>query len=457
MTKLAGDKTTNTEAVQTLDDMRFRRDALSSWSKDVDSDSRSLLKVAGFVLLILFGFGGLWSITAPLGGAVVGSGKVIAVGQNRLVQHLEGGILSKLTVREGDQVKQGDILAELDTLDLESQLQVSRLQKALSRIELARLRAEVREQSEVSFPTDIEPAVANTSRVQEALDTQLDEFIFGLEFRNSSREIIDNQILGLKGDVEGREEVLIALNRQRELFEAELEAFRGLFEKGHIAITRVNATERQVVELVAQIANVHIDIQKARNDIINLETEKRQRRSDFLAQANARLLETQKLLNDFQSRVERLEDRVVRSVVRSPVDGTVFRIAKRTIGEIIKPGDTVMLMFPDNDALTIEAQLQPTDRNQVYLGQTVRVVFPSDKQQEEPVDGRLIYVSADTITSEQNPVGSYVIRVEVPSNTSPEHFQPGNLADVYIQTEPKTFLQIISEPITRFAFRAFKG
>lgn len=437
---------------------RFEHDDLKNWGERVGTDSRVILRRAFIVMLILFGFGGTWAALAPLGGAVIASGKVIAAGQNRLVQHFEGGILQKLNVKEGDPVKKGQTLVELETINTEAQLEANRLTKALARIELARLRAEVREQTTLTFPTDIDPAVANTARVKEAIQSQRDEFQFGLEFRASSRQKIDTQILGLKSDIEGREEVLVALNRQLELFELELKDFRVLLEQGHISRTRVFATERQVVELVAQIANTKLEIEKARNEILNLETEKEQNRSEFLAKTNAQLLDTQKLYNEAASNVIRLSDTLNRMVVRSPVDGTVFQIAKRTIGEVVRPGDTIMMLFPDNDALTIEAQLSPIDRDEVAVGQDVMVVFPSDqKNQQAPVPGRLTYISADTITSEQDPVGSYVVRIEVSPDASPEQWLPGNLADVYIQTEPKTFLQIISEPITRFAFRAFKG
>lgn len=436
----------------------FDRDALQSWAGNVTTDTRPILKWAGIVLIVLFGFGGIWSAVAPLGGAVVASGKVIAAGQNRVVQHLEGGILQSLDVREGDAVMAGDVLVKLETVNIEAELEANRLQKALSRIELARLRAEVSEQTTVEFPTDLDPAVADTERVREAIQSQYDEFHFGLQFRQSSRFKLDNQILGRKGDIEGNNEVLVALNRQLELFELELTDFRILLEQGHISRTRVFATERQVVELIAQIANTKLEIQKAENDIINMETEKLQNRSDFLAKANAQLLDTQGVFNEASSNVIRLGDTLERMVVRSPVDGTVFMIAKRTIGEVVRPGDTIMVLFPKNDALTIEAKLQPTDRDEVFVGQDVMVVFPSDrKNQQAPVPGTLTYVSADTITSEEDPIGSYTVNVLIEPDASPEQLLPGNLADVFIQTETKTFLQIISEPFTRFAFRAFKG
>ncbi|MEX0300169.1 MAG: HlyD family efflux transporter periplasmic adaptor subunit, partial [Kordiimonas sp.] len=196
----------------------------------------------------------------------------------------------------------------------------------------------------------------------------------------------------------------------------------------------------------------------ATNNIDIYESEKEQRRYRFLAQSNERLVATQKSLNDAESAVLQLTDSMERAVVRSPVSGTVFQLAKRTIGEVIKPGETVLILFPEDDALTIEAQLQATDRDEVFVGQDVQVIFPSDQENQGlPVNGKLTYVSADSIVNDRNPAGSYVVKVKLPAEVAPEQMVPGNIAEVYIQTEAKTFMEIISEPFTRFAFKAFKG
>jgi HlyD family type I secretion membrane fusion protein len=453
--------TTSTEVVSVVNPAspsHFDREALQSWASGVNTNNSRLLRRALTVVIVLFGFGGFWSATAPLGGAVVASGKVIAVGQNRIIQHLEGGMLSSLEVEEGQKIKAGDVLLKLDTISIQAQLKSFQLQKALARIELARLRAEVTGKTTVEFPNDIAPDIAKSPEVEEAIVSQTDEFYSSLSSRQKAAEMIDVRVLGLRGDIEGNREVLVALSRQLELYEFELADFRVLLEQGHISRTRVFATERSVVELKAQIARTNLDIQKAQNEIQNQENEKQQIALDFLSKANSQLLDTQKLLNDARSGVTRLSDKMDRLVVRSPIEGTVFQLAKRTIGEVIQPGETIMILFPDNDALTIEAHLQPTDRDEVYIGQDVMVVFPSDKKnQQAPVPGTLTYVSVDTIVTDENPIGSYTVKVKVEPDASPEQLLPGNLAEVYIQTEPKTFLQIVTDPLTRFAFRAFKG
>ncbi|MFC3051702.1 HlyD family type I secretion periplasmic adaptor subunit [Kordiimonas pumila] len=437
---------------------KFERASLQKWAENIDVDRKPLLRKALYVFIIVFVFGGIWSVTAELGGAVIASGKVVAEGKNRLIQNLEGGILKELNVKEGDKVKEGDILALLDPLQLAAQLESNQLQRAIARIQLARLRAEVHNLADIQFPTDIDPAVADHPRVIEAISSQTDEFVAGRNFRRATDEILDTRIKGLEGDIEGQKEVLEAYNRQLELFELELKDFKVLLEQGHIARTRVFATERKVVELIATVANVKLDMQKARNEILNYQTEKRQNMLEFKEKANNQLIEAQKTLSSADSSVARLTDMLDRSIIRSPVEGTVFRMGKHTLGEVVKPGETMFVVFPDDDALTIEAYLQPTDREHIHTGQDVEVIFPSDKQSRmTPVPGKLIYVSADTITSEQDPTGKYLVKILVDPDHIPKQLLPGNIAEAYIQTEPTTFAAIMAKPFTRFAFRAFKG
>lgn len=437
---------------------RFDKAALSSWADTVDLNRKQILKVASIVLLIVFGFGGMWAAFAPIGGAVIAGGKVIAEGRNKEIQHLEGGIIKELRVREGDSVTKGQTLAVLDPLQSGAQLEAQRLQKAIYRIQLARRRAEVHERDVIEFPADLDKRIVNHPRVKEALASQREEFEVGQKFRAASNDIIDTRIQGLEGDIQGRNEVLEALNRQLELFQLELKDFRVLLEQGHISRTRVFATERKVVELVASIANNKLDIKKAENEILNLRTEKRQKKLEFLQTAHKNLVDIQTRLSSTDSAVTRLEDMFERTVIRAPISGTVFQSGKYTIGGVVQPAETIFIIFPDDDALTIEAQLQPTDRDQVYLGQDVQVVFPSDqKNQMKPVPGKLVYISADTVESEMYPVGAYTVKVKVEPDVSPEQLLPGNIAEVYIQTPATTFLKIITEPITRFAFKAFKG
>jgi multidrug resistance efflux pump len=166
----------------------------------------------------------------------------------------------------------------------------------------------------------------------------------------------------------------------------------------------------------------------------------------------------QQTLNQTQSRIDRLKDMLERTEIKSPADGRVFRIAKRALGEVVQPGDTIMDIFPSEDALSIEAMIAINDIEKIHEGQDVQVVFPSSREKRfTPLPGKLTYISADAVVSESNPAGSYIAHVRLEATANQDDMLPGNFAEVYVKTETRTFASIIAKPFTRFLFRSFKG
>ncbi len=450
-------KTEQNSAPVTIDD-KFDRADLGRWHDDVNTDRRQVLKMARYILIFVFGFGGIWAATVPLGGAVIAGGRVIAEDRNRIVQHLEGGILAELLVREGDDVEKGQILARLDDTQINAQLDADLLQRAIFRAQLARRRAEVTLSDTIDFPTDFDPRVASDPRLLEGIESQREEFKSLREYGAAKVDSLRNAIIGQEKDVEGQKELLVAYEKQVGLFREELTDFLVLLEQGHVTQVRVNATERQIAQIDANIANSKIAIEKSFNNIESLKNQIEQEQLAYLNTANSAVVEIQQQLNQLGGRIDRFTDMAVRGSIRSPVDGRVFQIAKRAIGEVIRPGDTLMNIFPNDDPLAIEALVQIKDIERVEQGQDVKVIFPTDRANRGvPVEGKLIYLSSDAVVSEANPAGNYVAHVKLNADQKQTNMLPGNMAEVYIQTEPKTFLQIVTQPFTRFMFKSFKG
>ncbi len=445
----------SSELAQPLKD-QFKTDDLQNWTKGLDTDKKPILRNALYVFLIVFGFGSIWSATAPLGGAIVGTGRVVAADKNRVIQHLEGGILDNVLVREGDKVRAGQVVAKLDTTQIDAQLNAVRLQHAIIRLQLARSRAEVSGLDAIQFPVNIDPLVANHPRVLEAIASQSDEFTSQKKFHEASIEIIDTRIEGEKINIEGSGHVLKSMQHQYKLFTKELEDYRDLFSRGQIDRPRVYATERAVVELEANMERARLSVEEAKHNMLNLEAEKKQARLAVVAEANSRLVELQKSLNQLESNISRFEDMRVRTDIISPVNGTVFRLAKRSIGAVLRPGDAILEIFPDEDELTIEVNLQVSDILKVYIGQDIDVVFPGNRAKAlTPVAGKLIYISPDAVVNENNPLGSYVLRASINPGENTEDLVPGNNAEVYIQTKSQTFFDILASPVTRFGLKVF--
>lgn len=442
-------------AVPALND-QFDRSALENWSSAVDTDNGKMLRLARIVLILIFGFGGVWSCTAPLGGAIVLTGRVMAEGKNRVIQHLEGGILEELYVQEGDKVEAGQIVAKLDMTQVNAQLRASQIQRAIIRVALARHRAEMAEQETVNFPNDLNPAVKSNPRVVESISSQREEFMAQLNFRIAGEEIIDARIKGQQGDIEGLNEVLKAMTRQLELYEVELKDYRDLLTKGAIDRTRVFATERQVVDHQARIARTKLDIQAAENNIETFNNEKRQNRLKFLETAAGRVVQLQRELSRLDGTLERLEDMKRRSEIVSNDNGTVFRIAKQTIGGVLKGGEALMEIYPDDDSLTVEGRLEVRHIEKVSIGQEASIVFPTNRAKSTiQFPAILTFVSPDSVTSERDPVGTYIIRVTADRPEEITELIPGNSAQIFIKTTPQTFVDVLAGPLKKFGNEAF--
>jgi len=436
----------------------FVRDDLDKWHTGLDTDRRKLLKMAGIILFTVFGLGLVWSLTAPLGSAVVASGRVIAEDRNRLVQHLEGGILEELMVREGEVVSQGQTLARLDDTLLRAQLDAELLQEAILRIQLSRRRAEVQLADTIDFPTDFDPLIASDPRVAEGIDSQSKEFQSVKSYIEAKVASLQNSITGQRKDIEGQNELLTAYEKQVYLYREELLAYKDLLDKGLITQVRYNSTDREIAAMDARIANAKITKEKAANNIESLKNQIEQERLSYLKTANETVVSIQQSLNQTQSRIDRLKDMLDRTEIKSPVDGRVFRVAKRALGEVVRPGETIMDIFPSEDALTIEAMIAINDIEKISEGQDVQVVFPSSREKRfTPIPGKLIYISADAVVSESNPAGSYIAHVRLEATANQEDMLPGNHAEVYVKTGNRTFFSIIAKPFTRFLFRSFKG
>lgn len=436
----------------------FSRSELGDWHKDLDTDRKAVLKYAAIVLFVVFGIGGIWALTAPLAGAVIASGRVIAEDRNRVIQHLEGGILNELMVREGDKVQEGQILARLDDTLLRAQLDADLLQEAILRVQLARRRAEVQLSDSIDFPNDFDPLIENDPRLREGVESQLEEFKSVKSYIEAKIANLENSIKGERKDIEGQQEAMKAFERAVELYSEELRDFEELNEQGYTRKIQINERKRQIAQTEARLANAKISIEKSLNNIESFDNQIEQERLAYLKTANETVVSIQQNLNQTQSRIDRLKDMLKRTEILSPSDGRVFRIAKRALGEVVRPAEVIMEIFPSDDALTIEAMINITDIEKVEEGQEVQVIFPSSREKRlTPLPGQLIYLSADAVISETNPTGMYIGHVRLDAEANQEDMLPGNFAEVYIQTGSRTFAEIITKPFTGFLFRSFKG
>lgn len=437
----------------------LKLDALQSWSEAIPTSRRGPMLAATLVLVGLFGFGGAWAATAKLGGALIASGRVIAEGNNRVVQHLEGGIIEEIRVNEGDIVHRGQVIAQLDETANRSQRDRMYIERALGIIELERWRTERDDKAE-SFsisPEKLAP-VADNPRVVEAYESQIDEF-------KSTRRALQQQLLVLDGKIANEEEDLVslkdqvtALDAQKELIVKEEAGLAELLAKGLTQKARVLALQREMARLDGQRSNVQATIQKSHHNIRSFGDEKQRLIAVHAAQTSQKITELQQRLNQTADVINRLDDRLRRADITAPVDGIVLSMPFKSLGAVVKPGEKIADILPKDAPLLFEVPILPQDITKIFLDQEVEVIFPSDQVTvTPPLKGKVVYISADTMAMPSDPrVSHYVAHVRMEDDHHGRNILPGNVAELFFQTEARTLLQHLADPVTRFALRTYE-
>ncbi|WP_082342795.1 MULTISPECIES: HlyD family type I secretion periplasmic adaptor subunit [unclassified Shinella] len=437
----------------------LRLEALQSWSDAVPTSRGKPMLVAVLVLVALFGFGGAWAATAKLGGALIASGRVIAEGNNRVVQHLEGGIIEEIRVSEGATVQRGDVIARLDETANRSQRDRTYIERALATIELERWRAE-RDDATNGFsisPGKLAP-VADNPRVIEAYQSQVAEF-------KSTRQALQQQFLVLDGKIANEQEDLVylkdqisALDSQKALIVKEEKDLTELLAKGLTQRARVLSLQRETARLDAQKSNTQAAVQKSHHNIRSFNDEKQRLAAEHAAQTSQKITELQQRLNQTEDVINRLDDRLRRADITAPVDGTVLSMPFKSLGAVVKPGEKIADILPKDASLLFEVPILPQDITKIFIDQDVEIIFPSDQVTvTPPLKGKVAYISADAMAMPSDPkVSYYVARVRMENNRHGRNILPGNVAELFFQTEARTLLQHLADPVTRFALRTYQ-
>ena len=349
----------------------------------------------------------IWSYFAKLVEVTTGTGKVVPTSREQIIQSLEGGILSELFVREGDQVEQNQILAQLDLTKTEATVEESATRYRASLAKIARLEAEVN-QSELIFPQDLHkyPDLLQVEmRLYEARQKALDESIAGLEHSLA-------------------------------LVEEELALTQNLASQGA-------ASNVEVLKLQRQVSELHLKI-----------TDKR---SEHIVRAREELNRTKAEADSLESVIRGREDSLSRLTLRSPVRGIVKNVAVTTRGGIIPPNGELMQIVPLEDQLLIEARISPRDIAYIYPGQPAKVKITAyDYAIFGGLEGEVTLISPDTIQDEFKPELFYYrvfIRTDTDSLTdkagNPYAIVPGMIASVDIKTGEKTVFDYLMKPFGR--------
>lgn len=415
----------------------------------IDTSMEMPMKIGMTIVFLVFGVFGVWAVLAPLDSSAYAPGTVNVRSYSQVVQHLEGGIISDIKVKNGDLVQAGEPLLEIDDTQAVAQLGIANAQFVALKTREARLIAERDGLDAVIYPTSLEQTAPN---VKQEIEAQNSIFNSQKAALSGSIEVLEQRI----GQLQAKQQGLNALKSTKEELAAsyalELEDVTELLGQGFADKNRLRELERNVAslkgeasELATNISSTEIEIGETRLQIIQAERE-------FQNQVARELGETQTSLNDSTERVHALRDIVSRTVVRAPVSGIVNGMQFHSIRGVIPPGTPIVDIVPQSEELIVDAQVSVTDIDRVTIGMEASIMFSAFGSSVPRIFGEVINLSADRIVDERTGVPYYLARIEVTEEGTKDLgdliLLPGMPADAFINTGSRTFLQYVMKPFS---------
>lgn len=432
------------------------------WYADVP---RSIWKqtTVGLVLLgVCFGGFGVWASTAPLAAAVIAQGSFVATGQNKILQHLEGGVIKEILVSEGDQVVENQPLVRLD----ETAAQARKRELFLRRIRLDVTAARLTAQFEKADILDI-TSLLNEHRADQdiwsILVSQQLNFKAQQHKLSSELSLLEQNTKALQFREIGYTRQGSATVRQLDLLKDELESKKGLMAKGLVRANEVKAIQRAIAEAEGQIGRLEAEVAETQAQMVKGQQEVLRAEGVYQEEALEQLQSIQSERDTVREQLREAENVLKRATINAPVSGTVVRIHYHTTGGVIESGKAILEILPAGVPLIIEAQIPRNDIDSVKLGQAATLRLIALNQRTTPVlQGKVFYISADALQDSKAGVAVhdvYLARI----NISPDEMArvhgfsptPGMPVEVMIQTAERTFFSYLAKPVTDSMSRAF--
>ena len=435
------------------------------WFDTIPTSLRAPTLSGLFILVVSIAGFGIWAATAPLQSAVIASGRFVATGQNKVIQHLEGGIVRHVRVKEGDHVKRGDLLVSLDDTGSKANLQLFTHRYWRLKAQQARSIAESKWFDEIQFPKILMTAAYEhgDGDVRLILLRQREEFRARREKLIAEAAILNQEIATREEAIRGLGAEIESIGTQLRLIGEELKNKTQLYQQKLVVLPKLLELKRVRAQLIGRSARLKSNITEERKGITKTRGQILHLRTVAVDQAIVELRRIEGELDDVQEQQRKARDVLQRIDIAAPVDAVVVKLMHHTPGAVVKPGGEIMELVPVGDEPIIEARVQPRDIDKVENGQTARVRLTALNQRLTPtVDGHVVYVSADTVEGRKdgNYVGGYVVRVRLDAGnvSALKDFRPvpGMPVEAFIETGERTFFDYLMRPLVDSMARAFR-
>jgi HlyD family secretion protein len=424
---------------------------LDSGKSDKPLSWRRKALLGHLLVIALFGVAGVWAANAPLASSVHAGGVLQDRSLRQSVQHLEGGIIREVLVRDGDWVEKGQVLIRLDPTQIDSNRESGRVQLGQALVMEARLVAEQKGAMDFLPPAELID-LGTSAEIDKAITDERQNMRQRAANEDSARRLVERRIEQIRADIAGFEERKESARRQIAVIDKELPGLRELLRKGLTQLNRVTTLERGREEYAAQLASAENGILKANEQIKEQVEVQRSREEGFKASVATSLLETRRQLAELRNRLKIAEDRDRRIDIKAPLAGVVQALKATTVGSVVTPGSTVLEISPVSKSLMVRAKILPRDAEAVHVGQIVVLRLSGFQDKDIPqIKGTVTSMSNDVIMDQEARSAVFEADISLDITAFPEKVQerlrPGLPVEAIIATGENTVLGYLVDPL----------
>jgi epimerase transport system membrane fusion protein len=406
-----------------------------------------------FWLFLIFGILAGWAAYAPLSTSITANGEVSADINKKVVQSLEGGVIKKIYVDNGDKVKKHQLLIKLDDEEIKAKLHSlnEKYQNLLAKF--ARLKAQKLNRSKIDFPSDLKE------------EKKLEQIkVFNLMKRNlqSKIEIKQEKIKQLQEQIKGYKELIKSLKSQLSILRRDFNTKNRLYKQKLINKDKVNDLALKIQNTQGEINQKRAQILSAKKQIQAIKKEIVVEKKSFQQNVLKDYLDTKSRLADIKADIITYKTKLERTEIKAPIDGIVFGLDTHTVGAVIEPRKTILEIVPLGTKLLLDVKIDTPNISKIKNGMTATVIFPSfDNKKIDKLEGKVIYISADAIKDPREKKTYYKVKIELTPESMDKIKEfnykliPGMPVSAMINTGEKTLLEYLIKPLKELLLKSF--
>ena len=403
-------------------------------------------------VITLFGGVGTWAATSLISGAIVAPGTLGVESKIKTVQHLEGGLVGKIFVHDGDYVKAGALLITLDDTTILANHDINLEHIHQLEASIARLKAERDELDQISFSTNL-LSKKSDPEIKALVQGQISLFDVRKKGKLGQVYTLRQRIVQLAEQVKGLQLQHTAKQEQVEILEKSLLKKQAAARKGLISGDVMDNIRRQKAQLTGEVGDIYTRIAQTRGKSQEIEQNILQIDKDFREKVLSQLHDSQAKYNELREKEVAIKEQLRRVDIRAPQNGRVHNMSVVTIGAVISPAKSILQIIPNNDLLIVETKISPVDVDQVSIGQEAAIHLSAFDSRKTPVlTGKVSYISGTQVVDQQNGASFFTVEINIPQDQlqrlgKDQKLRPGMPAEAFIKTGDRTPLNYILKPL----------